>query len=246
MNGDPPIHLDEARRYLEDFPEIGPRIIYDKDGAWVSYKIEWTDDVKNILHSSYLWRKRFEVLIPKRLDGNLYRRYKDFLDRNGDYALARISEMAIRCIPSQEAMDDLLIWMEEPEKRYHALTALSYFCKNGLEVDHLDEETQRKVANSILDSFFGETSSDDLMYEQALEIIEMLDVRDEEVVAKSKEFIRSSLRKGLDDDRLRKLGQWLARDPRLKKELIEGVEDVMIDSKNDRVAKLCKSFIKSI
>jgi len=246
MNGEPPVQLDEAIHYLESFPEMGPRIISDKEGARIWYKIEWTDDVKNILHPSYPWRKRFEVLLPRRLDLKLYRRYKNFLDRNSDYALARISEMARRCVPSQGVIDDLLIWMEGPEKSYHALTALDYFCKNGLEVDQLDEETQRKVANSLLDSFFGETSSDDLMYGSALEIIEMLDVRDGEVSTKSKELVLSSLRGGSDEIRCRKLGEWLARDPGLRDELIEGLEDIMDDAENDRVAKLCKSFIKSI
>ena len=245
MKGDPSAHLDEARHYLEDFPDMRPRIVYDKDGSRVSYKVDWTDDVKNILHSSDLWCNRFEVQIPTRLDRNLYRRYKEFLDRNGDYAIARISEMAIRCVPSREAIDDLLIWVDEPDKRYHALTALGYFCKNGIEVDQLDDETRNRVVNSLLDSFFGETS-DDLMYEQALEIIEMLDGRDKTAIAKSKQFIFMSLEKGLDDGRCRGLGQWLARDPIIRGKLIEGAEDVMACAEDDRVAKLCRSFIKDV
>jgi hypothetical protein len=247
--GEPSVELDEARRYLEDIPEMGPRITSKRDGTRISYKIEWTDDVENtlhpLMHSSSFWRKRFEVQLPRRLDQRLYRRYKQFLGRNGDYVLARISELAEKSAPSQEAIDDILRWMKSPENGHQALTALEYFCKNGLEVGQLDDETQTKIVNSLLDAFFYKMSKDQV-YEPALEIIRMLNVKDGDVATKSKELILSSLKSGLDDMRYRKLGQSLARDPRLREALIRGAEDVMFDSDDDRVKKLCKSFIKSI
>jgi len=238
--------LEEPKRYLKDFPEMGPKITSKKERGRISYKVEWTDDAKNVLHSSYFWRKRFEVQLPIRLDQNLYRRYKEFMDRNGDYALARISEMAEKCAPSQEAINDLLSWMVSPENGHQALAALKYFCENGLEIGQLDDETQTKIANSLLDAFFFCDISDDQIYDPALEIIELLDVRDSKVAAKSNDLILSSLRRGSDDIRCRKLGQWLARDPRLRKALVRSVEDIMHDSEDDRVQKLCESFIDRI
>lgn len=250
MNSEPPVQLAEAGRYLEDFPEMGPTITSKKDGARMLYKTEWDDDVKNVLrpllHSYHFWRKRFEVQLPRRLDEKLYRRYREFLNRNEDYALARITEMAEKCAPSQDALDDLLKWMGSPKNGHQALMALRYFCKNGLEVGQLDDETQKKIANSLLDAFFSGKPSDDQRYEPAMEIIAMLDVREDGVVSKSKEIILSSLRKGSDENRIQELKQWLAQDPKLRGELIEGAEAVMMDSEDDRVARLCKSFIKSI
>jgi DNA-binding MarR family transcriptional regulator len=245
ISKDPAIPLEEARRYIEEFPEMKPRISETRDGGRLSSKIEWPEDVKRILHSSYQWRGRSEVQVPKKLDVKLYRRYREFIDKNTDYALARIGEMARTSAPTQEAVDDLLGWIDPPETRSRALDALNTFCKNGLEVDKLDDDAREKIAHSLLDSFFGETS-DDTMYEDALKIIEMVDVRDEEVVAKCQRFIGSSLRNGGHDLKLVKLGGWLAKDPKLRDGLIDLSEDVMAGAEDDRVSELCKRFIKSI
>lgn len=245
MNKDPSISLKEARRYIEEFPEMKPRISETRDGGRLSSRIEWSEDVKTILHSSYQWRGRSEVQVPKKLDVKLYRRYQEFIDKNTDYALARIGDMAKTSAPTQEAVDDLLGWIDPPETRSRALEALCSFCKNGLEVGQLDEDARKKIAHSLLETFFGETS-DDTMYEDALKIIGMVDVRDEEAVAKCQRFIGSSLRKGGHDLRIMKLGGWLAKDPKLRDGLIKISEDIMAGAEDDRVSELCKRFIKSI
>jgi DNA-binding MarR family transcriptional regulator len=245
MNKDPSIPLEEARRYIEEFPEMKPRITETRDGGRLSSKIEWPEDVKKILHSSYQWRGRSEVQVPRRLDEKLYRRYREFIDKNADYALGRIGEMARDSAPTQETIDDLLRWIAAPETRSRALDALSSFCKNGLEVGQLDEDARIKIAHSLLETFFGDTS-DDTMYEDALKIIEMVDVRDEETVAKCKRFIGSSLRKGGHDLKIMKLGGWLAKDPMLREGLIKISEDIMAGAEDDRVSELCKRFIRSI
>ncbi len=245
MSKDPAIPLKEARRYIEEFPEMKPVIYETRDGGRLSSKIEWPEDVKKILPSSYQWRGLSEVQVPKKLDVKLYRRYREFIDKNADYALARIGEMARGSAPTPQAIDDLLGWIAAPETRSRALEALSSFCKNGLEVDKLDDDAREKIAHSLLDSFFGE-KSDDIMYEEALKIIEMVDVRDEEVVAKCKRFIGSSLRKGGHDLKIMKLGGWLAKDPKLRDGLIELSEDVMARAEDDRISELCKRFIRSI
>ena len=242
---DPSIPLKEARRYIEEFPEMKPRISETRDGGRLSSKIEWPEDVKRILHSSYQWRGRSEVQVPRRLDEKLYRRYREFIDKNADYALGRIGEMARDSAPTQEAIDDILGWIDPSETRSLALEALSQFCKNGLEVGQLDEDARKKIAHSLLDTFFGEMS-DDIMYEDALKIIEMVDVRDEETVAKCKRFIGSSLRKGGHDLKIMKLGGWLAKDPKLREGLIKISEDIMAGAEDDRVSELCKRFIRSI
>jgi DNA-binding MarR family transcriptional regulator len=245
ISKDPAIPLEEARRYIEEFPEMKPRISETRDGGRLSSRIEWPEDVKRILHSSYQWRGRLEVQVPRRLDEKLYRRYREFIDKNTDYALARIGEMAKTSAPTQEAVDDLLGWIDPPETRSRALEALSSFCKNGLEVGQLDEDARKKISHSLLETFFREMS-DDTMYEDALKIIEMVDVRDEVTVAKCQRFIGSSLRKGGHDLRLMKLGGWHAKDPKLRDWLIEISEDVMSGAEDDTVADLCKRFIKSI
>jgi len=245
ISKDPAIPLEEARRYIEEFPEMMPRISETRDGGRLSSRIEWPEDVKKILHSSYQWRGRSEVQVPRRLDEKLYRRYREFTDKNADYAIARIGEMARDSAPTQEAVDDILGWIDPPETRSRALYALISFCKNGLEVDKLDDDAREKIAHSLLDSFFGETS-DDIMYEEALKIIEMVDVRDEETVAKCQRFIDSSLRKGGQDLRLMKLGEWLAKDQTLRDGLIKISEDIMAGAEDDTVADLCKRFIRSI
>jgi len=245
MNKDPSIPLEEARRYIEEFPEMKPVISEKSDGGRLSSRIEWPEDVKKILHSSYQWRGRFEVQVPKKLDDKLYRRYREFIDKNADYALARIGEMARESAPTQETIDDLLGWIAAPETRSRALEALGSFCKNGLEVGQLDEDARIKIVHSLLETFFGETS-DDTMCEEALKIIEMVDVRDEETVAKCQRFIDSSLRKGGPDLKSMKLGEWLAKDPKLRYGLIERSEDIMAGAEDDRVSELCKRFIRSI
>ncbi len=245
LSKDPAIALEEAHRYIEEFPEMMPRISETGDGGRLSSKIEWSEDIKKILHSSYQWRGRSEVQVPRRLDEKLYQRYREFIDKNADYALARIGEMARTSAPTRGAIDDLLGWIAAPETRSCALEALSYFCKNGLEVGQLDEDARKKIAHSLLETFFGETS-DDIMYEDALKIIEMVDVSDEETVAKCQRFIDSSLRKGVDDLILMKLGGWLAKDPKLRDGLIELSEDIMAGAQDDRVSELCKRFIRSI
>ena len=239
------ISLDETRSYLEDFPEMKPKISRDREDTQISYKIEWPDDINNLLYSSDHWSQQFEVRVPKRFDQEKYQKYKALLDRNGDYALTRISKMASGYSLSQEVINDLLGWTEDLKKRYGALDALRYFCKNGLEVDQLDEKTQKRVVYSLLDSFFADKSNS-YAYENALEIIEMLDVRNKVVAAKSIEFISWALRKKERDGRYQKLGEWLAKDPCVREELIEGMENVMANTEDDQVALSCKMFVKSI
>jgi len=250
MNGKPTVELDEARRYLEDFPEMGPKITSEKKGsARISYKVEWTDDAKNILHpllhSDHFWIKKSTIQLPRRLEVKLYRRYKKFFGRDDDYLLMRIGEMAKGRVPSQEAIADIFTWIESSERRDRALEVLRDFCKNGLEVGHLDEETKRKIVNSLLDTFFSATSDDGLC-EPAMEIIEMLDVRDGAVIAKSMELVLSSLREGLTGMRYEKLGRWLISDHSLREDLIVGVEKIMRETEDDRLIKKCRIFIASV
>ena len=137
--------------------------------------------------------------------------------------------------------------------RRRSLTALKNFCQNGLDIDDIDEARKANIRSALLDIAFGmsgeyEDSSKEgyIAREYAFSVIELLGP-DDDCVEKAKEFVFAILERGYTTGNyLMRVGKWLAKDAKIRTELLDRAEKLLLETHDEKIVNGCNSFIKSL
>ena len=258
LENKPQFSLDEARSYLGEFPEMKANITPVENGNHFFYKIEWSDDARNVLHQLRPWDHTAEILLPIRYPEDI----KKPLGYDAYRAIETAEVIADIYVPSQKMIDDLLGLIGLPHFENKALITLKKFCQNALEVDQLDDETKYNIALELLKIAFSteyeiknrdyENPTQDGFEERrnAFDIIEILNVREPLVVDAAKTYSYYVLELGRDIDFIgpdaTKVVQWLAQDPNTRIEITEKIKEILTKSLDDVTASNCIYLIKTL
>jgi DNA-binding CsgD family transcriptional regulator len=257
LTGVPEGKLEEARTYLKKFPEMRAKLTHEDRGAIRHYKVKWSYDAVNYLHIYCPKDQIAEASIPRRPRGNLSR-YQELRSLvNGEkrrYAIGRIEELAENCVPAPIVIEDLLNWLRSSDKKEDILIILKMFCKNGLEVDQINEGQRVQLCSALSEIAFetSQINENDYPLEYAerwisFEILKMLDRKRDKVGEKAKEFVYAALWKGYSTGNyLFAVGKWLAGNPDFRTELMKRVEDILINSDDKNIVAGSAEFLKKI
>lgn len=246
----------ESKNYLSEFPDMMPAIDVDQKGKEVTYNVEWKEDTKKILHMIDSWRKTAEIHIPLSFEGK-----NGFVGVTQWDALKIAKEMAEIYVPSERVMEDLLGLIGLGHAENDVLMVLKKFCKNALEVDMMDDEMKEKITSELLsvafvfdglaDRHYANRGDDVQERNNAFEIIEMLNVRNDVVINFAKDFVLeriadSSMPSEMEGPNISRVVQWLARDIEMRDELIEKIKEIVKDHDPDTPVSLCIKLLKLI
>jgi hypothetical protein len=249
-----PVMMEETDRYFREFPDMKPSVSTDKDGNLARIKVEWSDDAKRTLYPIDFWKQTLEIKIPRKFDDS------SCIGGSSPWERIEIAELLAEIyVPTPKIIDSLIELVGLPHYEVQVLIVLKKFCENALEVDQLDERTKKMIVLYLLNvAFVRDISKYERHYEnasyglkernKAFEIIEMLDVRCDEVIDTAREFIIRSLHNNPEDYKLagpdiHKLVQWLARDTKLRLELIDKIEEILKDDDTIEKVRFCKDLL---
>jgi len=235
----PTISLDDAKKYIIEFPEMKPDISQVDESNKVIYKVKWSEEAKSALSAIDTWNDVAEIRIPKRYDD---REDKFRFSGGSDYdEYYHAKELAEIYVPSQGIIDRLIEMIGLPHHQCEVLQVLKKFCQNALKVEQLNENNKEKIFLALSDFVFSKYFPDIHDYEKgsdeikerniAFDIIEMLDVRTKDGIDIAMGFVNSYLigpenYEGPDID---KVVKWLAKDPDLRGKLEKKIEDLLKD-----------------
>lgn len=258
----PPVSLTEADNYLKDFPELEPRTTCIKEGKSIIYRVEWSDEAKQIMNNIDLRKTYASCKI--RLNYGSERSDNPFEGEDIATSLEIAEKLAEIYNPSQHVIDFLLKWAIKDHGDCNVLGTLKQFIQNGLEVDRLDENIRNKIASELVNvafiSYLGKYTSNSYFSKDnserniALDIIDMTNVRDETVVDIALDFVREQLgiieisqddkaTKGPDID---KVVKWLAKDAVLLEELTNEIDKLTKEANEIWQVDLCKRLLEII
>jgi hypothetical protein len=252
LNGIPAEKLEEARDYLKKFPGMRARMVYQDRGNKRHYTVKWSLDAIDYLHTCRPKDQSAEVPIPRRPKANLSRYWelKKLVDgRSGSYAMAEISAIAQYCVPTPKVLEDLLNWVVSAENKQDILTILKMFCRNGLEVEEINEGQKDQTCEALSKIAFEADKSIEESADRwtALEIIKMVDARKDLTGKKAKEFVKGMLGKGYQTGNyLFEAGKWLAEDSTIRLELVRIAEEILTNSRERIIVSGCHEFLKKI
>jgi hypothetical protein len=258
----PPVSLTEANNYLKDFPGLKPNATYIEKGKSIIYRVMWSDEAKQIMHNIDLWKTTSCCKI--RLNYGSERGEKPFGGEDIGTSLEIAEKLAEIYNPSQHVIDFLLKWAIKDHGDCNVLGTLKQFIQNDLEVGQLDEKIREKIASELVNVafifYFGKYtrnlyfSKDNEERNTALDIIDMINVRDETVVDIAWDYVREQLgiieisqddkaTKGPDID---KVVKWLAKDAILLEELANEIDKLMKEANGIWQVDLCKKLLEII
>jgi hypothetical protein len=237
-----PADLDIAKTYLEEFPQLKPKIVETKNGKEIVYEVVWREEIRDILDEFRQWSQTTEILIPLKYDNESNYPF------GGDspWESFEISEdLAENYVLSPRVMDHFLKFVVLSHYESRVLATLKKFCQNAIEVGCLDDETKEKIVSKLKDVAFVRNyktlrrdyeKSSDAMKERndAFDIIEFLNFRNKEVIDIARTYIdevgsEESIEEPIQGPDRYKVAIWLARDPQLKAEMIDKIDKKMQD-----------------
>ena len=253
----PSVNLDDARSYLDEFPEMRPEVIFTEEHNWIMYNVKWSNDARILLEAIDSWKQMAEISIPRKFDkGNISSRLAGTDIVSGLDIAALLADLYV---PSERIMSFLSNVAVEQHGDLVVLPTLKKYCQNALEVGQMDEKNKDHLVNKLIDvAFFGEYTT---IAERntAFDIIDLLGVRSE-VIEIAMDYINDLLDEIPDDvqnvvpiNRIRfkgpdieKIAKWLARDPKSKIELEERIENLMKSTDYPEQAAFCKDILELI
>ena len=243
----------EARNYLKDFPDMAPDIQIEETGRQLIYHINHSDEARKILNKLSLLDRMSEIRVPSRLDRERYLKYRSLIHENGAYAMGKIEEMARNSAPTPDVLEDLLEWLKMPGRNDDILIALKNFCQNGLDIEDIEEARKANIRSALLDIAFGMSGEYEdpskegyISREYAFSVIELLGP-DDDCVVKARRFVFAVLERGYTTGNyLFRVGKWLAKDAKIRMELLDRAEKLLLETHDEKIVNGCNSFIKSI
>ena len=223
------------------------------------YKTEWSEDARCTLRTIKPWNQTAEALVPWKFDES----YQFFLECCVDTS-EFLDELSKNYVPSKRVLDYILKVLDEPYHEVSPLVALKKFCKNALEVGQLKDEMIEKLNTKLAKIAFSEeivhrnadSRSHDESFERdtAFEIMELFNVRKDEIIEPAKNYAFRILRnpQGFDNDgyikgpELSKVVVWLAKDPHLRKNLIDRTKNLWKDETEPNNILFYNYFLDSL
>jgi hypothetical protein len=224
------INLDKSKSYLAEFPETRPEVIFTEEHNWIRYNVKWSYDARILLNAIDTWKQTTEMRIPRKYDkGNQSGRLSGS-DLVSGLEIAEL--LADFYVPTEQIIGFLLRVASEPHGDLIVLATLRKYCQNALEVGQIDKRIENLLVAGLIDAAFFGFHNDLSERNEAFDIIDMLGSRGE-VEEVAMDYLNECLReiscgqrdkeifKGPD---LNRIVRWLAKDPKIKKELEEKVE----------------------
>ena len=243
--------------YLNGFPEMKPEITSEENGDKIKYEVKWSDDVKDILHEINSWRETVEIYIPLKLDDKTL-----ICGQSPSETIQILDELAEIYAPSPPIIYHLLKLIGYPSIECDVLIVLRKFCRTALELEILDENILNDIIRELKDvAFTCDSMNLDRHYENeedsfkernyAFEIIEMLDIRNQEVIDLAKDYVLKEIRElssyeNILGPNISKVAKWLARDPSLKTEIMEKINEALVTENDEYSLGLCAILVKNI
>jgi len=191
--------------------------------------------------------------MPRKLDKSEYNRLKDMLEGDRKHqAIDEIYKLSKNSLPSDDAIDDILEWLElptsdfSPDERITFLNTLKMFCENGLKVGQPSITTKDEIVSVLQKIAFDVDEHYEITdMAHAFDIIDLLNVKDL-VIKNAMEFCYLSLENGFVHKKgthFTSVSDWLAKDPSLKADLCKKARDLMLNENIDEEAKSrCRNF----
>ena len=258
----PSFFLAEANNYLKDFSGLKPTKVCLKKGKSIIYKMQWSDEAKRMMHNINLWKATACCEIPFKYITE--KSEKPFGGEDIGASLEIAEKLAEIYSPSQYVIDFLLKWSVKDHGDCNVLGTMKQFIKNGLEVGQLDEKIKERIASELANAafiFYLNEYTSNLYFSKdnnerniALDIIDVIDVRDETAVSIAMDYVREQLgiielspddkpTRGPDID---KVVKWLAKDAILLEELTNEIDKLMKEANEIWQVDLCKRLLEII
>lgn len=241
--------VDEASNYLKSFPELEVEVKEKKDQKTAYYEFKWSEYAKNSFNmlggKLKPWEEQGQISLPRKLDRNVYNKYKSWIDRKPDYALDRIKDLARVSVPDDKALEDCLDWLKNPDfrNRGDVFSILRFFCINARDCEAIAPEKEEAILEIMASIAFNEGVEEKLRWE-SLNIIKIFDGEKVKEIAKT--YCLETIKKGCESvNYLSEIALWLYKNPEIEREIKEEVEQILMES-NDKKIKLCaENFLKT-
>ena len=255
---DPDPYSDD-QSYLKKYPlmeSIISKIPRDKE---LHYKIEWSADARQTLRTIEPWNQIAEARIPEKFDES----FGFILDcpANTDVFLDKLSD---NYVPSNEILDYLLEILSWPHRGKLTLVSLKKFCQNALAAGQIENELIYDVILKLTEFAFDQkfirrdddekASVEQSERDTAFEIIELINIRTEDIIEPAKNYVFKILSNGnglweegyLKGPRLDKVVAWLAKDPSIKEELIDKTRELWAKEREPESITFYNIFLNSL
>jgi hypothetical protein len=259
----PSISLNEAKSYVDEFPEMKPVVISFRDNDLWIIKLEWRDEAKRALGILDSMKQEARIEVPRRYVGSI-----QVVDIWESIRIAEI--LSDTYVPSEEIINFLLNLGTPDSINIKILTILEKFCKNALIVDQINEETKDRIAKRLFMVALPDKDDDDADHiaEQvaALGILKMMglkndDFRDfawdylEELLNREPGYWLADSQYGGNSEYVDtkylcstaiNIAKWLAEDPKMRKELKEKLEHILKETELSSKAAVIQKILENI
>lgn len=253
--------FDEAENCLKEFPQLKPMMVVEPKGIEIFYKVDWSEEVKQILCNTGSWRQTTEISIPFNYDNDSDCPFGE--DSENPWEGFEVAEnLASNYVLSPRVMLHFLKFVGLPHYENRVLATLKTYCQNAIEVDQLDSETKDKIALRLKDvAFVRDYEKLHRNYEncdgaidernEAFEIIEFLDLRNNELLNIAKAYIdevgrEEQVEEPIEGPGLSRVASWLARDPNLKAEIVKKIDERLQDSYYQKISSILTNLLDSL
>jgi hypothetical protein len=248
------IDLDNARSYLDEYPDARPEVIFAEEHNWIRCHVKWHDETKILLDAIDSWKQTAEIRIPRKYDKSNQGGRLGGRDVVSSLEIAH--ELADLYVPSEKIIGFLLDVAVEPHGNLVVLGTLKKYCQNALEVGQLDEKVKDLLFPRLTEAAFLMGDHNDFEERNiAFDIIEMLEARNEDIVAIASDYLDEWLKETPDDfpnaqklngPDIYRIAKWLSRDPNLKVELMQKIEDLIKKAEYSEQVSRCKTVLEQI
>lgn len=242
----PPI--DKVLDYSKNSPEVVVMFDQKIEGSIMHYNFLWSKDARTIFKilggKLKPWDEKGQIPLPRKLDNNKYNKYKGSLDRSG-YALDRIKDLAGFSVPDDQALEDCLDWLKNPDSknRREVLSILRSFCMNARGCEAIAPEKEEAILETLANIAFGKDVEEKLRWE-SLNIIKIFD--GEKVKERAKKYCLEKIKKECESvNYLSEIALWLYRNPEIEREIKEEVEQILMESNDEKIKLYAENFLKT-
>ena len=259
LAGIDPDPYSDAQNYLKKYPlmeSIISKITRDKE---LHYTLELSADAKQTLRTIEPCNQRAEARIPEKFSES----FRFILDCPADTD-AFLDELSDNYVPSSKILYYLLEILSSPHRGEHMLVSLKKFCQNALDVGQSEDEIVEDIAIKLTKFAFDQVfirraddekaSVEDAERNIAFEIIELINIKTEDVIEPAKNYVLKILRNGnglceegyIKGPKLDRVVAWLAKDPSLKEELIDETKKLWENETESNSIMFYNNFLNSL
>jgi hypothetical protein len=244
-----PDSYSDAQSYLKKYPLMQSKLSVITHDTELHLMLDWSADARQALRTIAPWNQIAEARIPEKFDESYH-----FLLGSSQETDVFLGELSENYVPSSKILDYLLRMLSSSQRGELTLASLKKFCQNALDVGQLKDEMMQRMVIELTKFAFDQgfirryddekASVENAERNTAFEIIELFNIRTEGLIGPAKNYVFRILSnpEGFDFDgyingpQFNKVVAWLAKDPNLKKELIDRTEKLWEnETESDRI-----------